>query len=93
MAVLDGALADIVAVAASVLAGVAGRHGAVARGAADQSLEQGGGSGADVVAPPPGILGQDRMHLVPDGGVDDGLVLPGIGLALVHRFAEVDAVV
>ena len=36
---------------------------------------------------------QDGVHLVPELLVDDRLVLAGIGRALVHRLAEVDAVV
>src|SRR5690606_31052895 len=36
---------------------------------------------------------QDAVHLVPKGLIDDGLVLAGIGRALVDGFAEVHPVV
>jgi hypothetical protein len=39
-----------------------------------------------------GLSRKDRLHLVPQR-VDDGLVLAGIGNALVHRLAEIDPVV
>ena len=40
-----------------------------------------------------GVLGEDRVHPVPERLVDDRLVLAGIGRALVHRLPEVDPVV
>ena len=48
---------------------------------------------AAAVAAGDGVLGHDGVHLVPGGAVDDRLVLAGIARALVHRLAEVDAVV
>src|SRR5262245_23070855 len=36
---------------------------------------------------------QDRMHPIPQGAIDDGLVFARIGYALVHRLAHVDLVV
>ena len=38
-------------------------------------------------------LAEDGVHLVPEGAVDDRLVLAGIGRALVHGLADVDPVV
>ena len=44
-------------------------------------------------AAPSRALTQDGMHAIPEGAIDDGLMLAGIGDALVHCLAEVDAVV
>ena len=48
---------------------------------------------ATAVAAGDGVLGEDRVDLVPGRAVDDRRVLAGMARPLVHRLAEVDAVV
>jgi hypothetical protein len=89
-AALLGADAGVVPVAPRlVLAGVRRRHGAAARRAAQQALEQGVELGADRGTALAAVALQQRLHLLPCVGVHDGGVLAGVDLSLVAHLAEV----
>ena len=92
VALADGVGGDVVAVELAVLPRVRRRHRVAAR-REDQALQQRRRLRSAAVAAGDGVLGHDGVHLVPGGAVDDRLVLAGIARALVHRLAEVDAVV
>ena len=85
-------VADVVAVQPAVLARVRRRH-RVAAGREDQAPQQRRRLRARAVGASDRVLGEDGVDLVPGRSIDDRLVLAGIGRALVHRLAEVDAVV
>ncbi len=88
----DGVGGDVVAVELAVLARMRRRH-RMAAGSEDQALEQRRRLRSRRVAASDGVLGEDGVHLVPDRAVDDRLMLAGVARALVHRLAEVNAVV
>ena len=89
---LQHVLADVVAVEPVALAGVRRRHRRAGR-PEDQPLQQRrrlrpGARGAGA-----GVLGEDRVHLVPEILADDRRVLARVRRALVHRQPEVGPVV
>src|SRR5690606_33274803 len=58
-----------------------------------QTLQQRGRVGAGACGTFARALLQDGVDLVPNLAVDDGVMLAGVALALVHRLADVRAVV
>ena len=83
---------DVVAVELAALARVRRRHRTAGR-AEDQALEQGRRLRPSMRGPLSRALAEDRMHPIPEGAIDDGLVLARIGGALVHGLTYVDSVV
>src|SRR5256885_1496547 len=71
---------------------MAWRHGP-AIGPEYDPLQQGRGLGPAVSPLLARVLFQYRMGLIPDVSGNYGSVLAGIGIALVHRFAEISSVV
>ena len=92
VALPNGVGGDIVAVEAAVLARVRRRHRVPAR-REDQAAQQRRRLRARAVGASDRVLGEDGVDLVPGRSIDDRLVLAGIARPLVHRLAEVDAVV
>ena len=80
-AMLQHRLADIVAVELAIIAGVRRREGG-AIGPEQQPLQQRGRLGAGAGSTLAGALLQDRVDFVPNGAVDDGIMLAGIAIAL-----------
>jgi Nitronate monooxygenase len=84
-------LADVVAVDATALPGVRRRHRCAAR-PEDQPLQQCRRLRAGACRSGAGVLGKDRVHLVPQVLLDDRRVLARIHCALVDGEPEVRAV-
>ena len=82
----------VIAIELAALARVRRRH-RPAGWPEDQALEQGRRLRPGVCSALARALAQDGVHPIPEGAVDDGLVLARIGRALVHRLAHVDPVV
>ena len=89
--VLQHVLADVVAVEPVALAGVRRRHRRAGR-PEDQPLQQRRRLRPGARRPGAAVLGEDRVHLVPEVLGDDRRVLARIGGALVDREPEVGAV-
>ena len=88
---LQHVLADVVAVEPVALAGVRRRHRRAGR-PEDQPLQQRRRLRPGARRPGAGVLGEDRVHLVPEVLVDDRRVLARVGGALVDREPEVGPV-
>ncbi len=84
----EDTLADVVAIEPAALAGMGGREGSTVR-TVEQALEQGRGLSPCVGRALSRALGQDGMDLVSGPLVDDGFVLAGITLSLVHHLADI----
>lgn len=66
------------------------RHGC-ARVGEDEALQQRLGAVAVLGAPVARALLEDGVNAVPEVLADDGVMLAGIGRALMHRLAQIDA--
>ena len=89
---LHNRLADVIAVELVATPCVGWAHGATGR-PKQQTLEQSWSGGAGAPGPHSRAPLQGCTHLVPEVAGDDGLMLAGIGRALVDGVADVDAVV
>ena len=78
---LQHRLADIVAVELAPFARVRRRKRRPI-GTVEQPFQQGGRLGAGAGSTLAGALLQDRVDFVPNGAVDDGIMLAGIAIAL-----------
>ena len=90
--VLQNRLAHIIAVKAIALTGVGRREGCAVL-PVEQSLEQGGCLRAGVVGAYARAFLQDAVNPIPGLLVDETLMFASVPGALVHRFADVGAVV
>src|SRR6185503_14057138 len=83
---------DVIAIEFATLARMSRRHGPAGR-AEYQALEQRRrlrpGAGGTLSR----VLTHDGVHSVPEGAIEDGLMLPGISRALVNGLSHVDPVV
>src|SRR5262249_22274936 len=83
-------MGDIVAIANTVLVGVAGRHAIAA--VVEDAAHQDGGRGFKAGPPRPSGPGKFGLNSLEGGTIDDGGVLARMGLAPVDHLADVEAV-
>jgi len=89
-AALLGAGADVVAIAhVALLGGICRRHGAAARHAAQQTLQQGLPRMARPRLGRPAMLAQHFLNALPNPGLEDARVLAGMDLLLVADLADI----
>ena len=92
LAVPDDVHRHVVAVKLRALLRAGGRHGR-AGVAEDQPFQERGCPRSAVVGPLPGAFLKDGVDLIPECLVDDGVMLAGVGLALVDGLTAINAVV
>ena len=85
-------LTDVIGIAPLAFLGVGGAHRTVTMATANHPLQGGDHLGLCFAELGPGVLRKNRLDLLPQLLVDDGLVLSGIAFTLVDHLADVYAV-